>query len=83
MKAATHPEIFPCSKVFSWILPRIDVIKIIMEDVNGQGFVAYSTTYVAQACKLPVAQIYLTKKWLKELDLDIFYCIKKMMIHEK
>ena len=23
------------------------------------------------------------KKWLKELELDIFYCIKKMMIHGK
>ena len=52
-----------------------------MADVNGQGFAAYSFAYVAQACKLPIAQIYLTEEWLKELNLDIFYYIKKMMIH--
>ena len=83
MKASTCPELFPCSEVIGWILPRIDIVKMILADVNGQGFVAYSPTYVAQACKLPVAQMYLTEKWLKELELDFFDCIKKMMSHGK
>ena len=55
MKASTQPELFPCSKVLSWILPRIDVVKMILAYVNGQCFGAYSPAYVAQACKIPVA----------------------------
>ena len=35
MKASTRPEIFPCSKVIGWILPRVDVAKMILADVNG------------------------------------------------
>ena len=35
MKASTCPEIFPCSEVINWILPRIDVVKMILEDENG------------------------------------------------
>ena len=34
MKIATRPEIFPCSKVIGWILPRADVTTIIVENVN-------------------------------------------------
>ena len=83
MKASTHPELFPCSEVIGWILPKAYVFKMILADVKGQGFAAYSLAYLAQACNFPESQIYLTKKWLKELDLDIFDCIKKMMIHEK
>ena len=83
MKASTRPKFFPCSEVIGWILPRINVVKMILADVNGQGYAPYSLAYVGQACKLPIAEIYLTKKCLKELDLDIFDCIKKMMIHGK
>ena len=56
---------------------------MILANVNGKGFTAYSLTYVVQECKLLVAQMYLIEKWLQELDLDIFDCIKKMMIHGK
>ena len=55
MKASTCLEIFPCSEVIGWILPRRHVIKMILADVNGQGFAAYIPAYVAQACKLIVA----------------------------
>ena len=34
MKVATRPELFPCSKVIGWILPRADVTTMILEDVN-------------------------------------------------
>ena len=51
-----------------------------MLDTSGQGFASYGPTYVAQACKLPTPQIYMTKKWIKELDLHVFYCVRKMMV---
>ena len=65
MKESTHPELFPYSEFIGQILPRVDVAKMILEDVNGQGFVAYSPAYVAQARKLPVARMYLTEKWFQ------------------
>ena len=33
MKVATKPELFPCSKVISWILPRVDVTTMILENI--------------------------------------------------
>ena len=34
MKIATRPEIFPCSEVIGWILPRVDVTTMILENVD-------------------------------------------------
>ena len=31
MKVVTRLELFPCSKVISWILPRVDVTMMILE----------------------------------------------------
>ena len=42
MQIATRLELFPCSKVIGWILPRADVTTMILENVNKQGYVAYS-----------------------------------------
>ena len=32
MKVATRPELFPCSEVIGWILPREDVTTMILEN---------------------------------------------------
>ena len=32
MKVATRPELFPCSEVISWILSRVDVTTMILEN---------------------------------------------------
>ena len=32
MKVATRPELFPCSEVIGWILPRADVTTMIFEN---------------------------------------------------
>ena len=32
MKVATRPGLFPCSEVISWILPKADVITMILEN---------------------------------------------------
>ena len=37
MKIATRPELFPCSEVIGWILPRADVTTMILENVEKQA----------------------------------------------
>ena len=32
MRVATRPELFPCSKVIGWILPKADVTTMILEN---------------------------------------------------
>ena len=83
MKDSTHPEIFSCSEVINWILPKAVVTKMIFSNVDGQGFSTYILSYLSQACKIPTPHIYLIEKWLKELDLDIFDYVRRMMAHGK
>ena len=61
MRVATRPELFPCSEVIGWILPRVDVTTMIFANVDKQGYAAYSLGYVALSYHLPEAQEYLTK----------------------
>ena len=71
MKVSTRPELFPCAEVIGWILPKDDVTKMILSNIEGQCYASYSPAYVAQACKLPTPQTCLTEEWLKGLDLDV------------
>ena len=32
-KVSTRPKIFPCVEVIGWILPRVDAIRMIMNNV--------------------------------------------------
>ena len=34
MKISTRPELFPCSEVIGWILPRADVTTMILANVD-------------------------------------------------
>ena len=34
MNIATRPELFPCSEVIGWILPRADVTTMILQNVE-------------------------------------------------
>ena len=34
MKIATRPELFPCSEVIEWILPRADLTTMILANVD-------------------------------------------------
>ena len=52
MKVATCPEFFPCSEVIGWILSRAYVTKMILANIEGQGYAAYIPAYVAMAYKL-------------------------------
>ena len=34
MKVATRPELFPCSEVISWIMPKADVTTMILVNIS-------------------------------------------------
>ena len=53
MKVATRPDLFPCSEVIGWILPRAYVTRMILENTKKQGYVAYNPAYVSMAYNLP------------------------------
>ena len=80
MKVATRPELFPCSEVIGWILPRVDVTRIILANTEKQGYAAYNLAYVSMDYNLETPKTYLTESWLKELKLDMVEIVKRMMI---
>ena len=55
MKVATRLELFPCLEVTGWILPRVDVTTMILENTTKQGCTAYSPAYVLIAYHMPPA----------------------------
>ena len=74
---------FPCLEVIGWILPRVDVMRMILENTTKQGYAAYSLAYVFMEYHLPTPQAYLTESWLKEVGLDMVEMVKRMMIPGK
>ena len=80
MKIATRAELFPCSEVIGWILPRADVTTMILENANKQGYVAYSPGYVALAYHFLEAQIFLTEDWLRNIRMDLVETLKRMLM---
>ena len=63
MKVATRPELFPCSEVMKWILPHTNHDTMLMCNVEGQGYAAFSPGYVALAYHLPEPQVFLSNEW--------------------
>ena len=53
MRVATIPEIFPCSKVIGWVLPRADVTTMILANVDKHGYAAYNPGYISLDYHLP------------------------------
>ena len=66
-----------------WILPREDVTTMILENIDKQGYVAYSPGYVSLAYHLPEAQVYLTKDFLKAIKMDLVETLKRMLVPGK
>ena len=83
MRVATRPDLFPCSKVIGWILPRADVTTMILANVDKQGYVVYSPGYISLAYHLLEAQVYLTEDWRKTINLDLVETLKKMLVPSK
>ena len=80
MKVATRLELFPCSEVIEWILPRAYVTTMILENTAKQDYATYNPGYISLAYHLPLAQVYLTESSLKEINLDLVETVKRMMI---
>ena len=82
MKVATRPELFPCSDVMRWILPNTNN-TMLMGNVEGQGYAAFSPGYVALAYHLPKLQVFLTNEWLDNLRMDLIETMRKMLLPGK
>ena len=83
MNIATRPELFPCSEVIGWILPRADVTTMILENADKQGYAAYSPGYVSLAYHLPKAQVFLSDDWLNNIRMDLVETMKRMLLPGK
>ena len=83
MKVATRPELFPCSEVIGWILPRENTTKMIIGNVEVQGYAAFSPGYVALAYHLPEPQIFLSDALLDNIRMDLVETLKRMLLPGK
>ena len=79
-KATTRPELFSCSEVIKWILPKMNPFTMIISNENGLYFASLTPSYIALAYKFLPSQVMMIDEWLKKVDLDILECEKKMMI---
>ena len=83
MKVATRPELFPCSEIIGWILPHVNTSSMIIGNVEGQGFAAFSPGYVALAYHLPEPQVFLFDAWLDNIRMDLVETLKRMLLPGK
>ena len=56
---------------------------MILENVERQGYAAYSPGYVALAYHLPEAQVFLSDDWLNNIRIDLVETLKKMLLQGK
>ena len=53
MKVAMRLQLFPCSEVIGWILPKVYVTTMILENIAKKDYATYRTAYVSMAYHLP------------------------------
>ena len=53
---------------------------MILENVDKQGYAAYSPGYVALAYHLPEAQVFLSDDWLRNIRMDLVETLKRMLL---
>src|SRR5713101_5541899 len=56
---------------------------MIMGNVEGQGYAAFSLGYVALAYHLPEAQAFLSDDWLDSIRMDLVETLKRMLLQGK
>ena len=66
-----------------WILPRADTTMMILENIDRQGYAAFSPGYVALAYHLPEAQVFLSDDWLNSIRMDLVETLKRMLLQGK
>ena len=83
MKVATRPELFPCSDVMRLILPHTNSNTMLIGNVEGQGYAAFSPGYMALDYHLPEPQVFLSNDWLDNLRMDLVETLKRMLLPGK
>ena len=56
---------------------------MILQNVERQGYAAYSPGYAALAYHLPEAQVFLYDDWLNNIRMDLVETLKKMLLQGK
>ena len=56
---------------------------MILENVDRQGYAAFSPGYVALAYHLPEAQVFLSDDWLNSIRMDFIETLKRMLLQGK
>ena len=56
---------------------------MLIGNVEGQGYAAFSPGYVALAYHLPEPQIFLFDAWLDNIRMDLVETLKKMLLPGK
>ena len=59
-KVVTRPELFPCTEVNGWILPRVNPIGKIMNNVEDKGIASFTLVFIEKAYSLPTLEISIT-----------------------
>ena len=47
-KIATRPEVFPCAEVIGWLLPKVDVVGIIISDEEGKPIASFASAFISK-----------------------------------
>ena len=82
-KIANKPEIFPCAEVIGWILPKINMVGMIINDEEGKLVASFAPAFISKAYSLPEVEISVTIDWLKSIKFDYTTTVKGMMIEGK
>ena len=61
----------------------MDAATLVMTNTEKKGFSSFILAYIAKACKLPAPQDFMIDKWIKDLDMDVLDCVKKIMFSRK
>ena len=61
----------------------MDAATLVMNNTEKKVFSSFIPAYISKSCKLPIPQVFMKDKWIKDLNMDVFECAKMMMLVEK
>ena len=82
-KIATKPEVFPCTEVIGWLLLKIDMVGMIINDEEGNPVASFAPTFISKEYSLPGVEINVTTHWVKSIKFDYTTIVKGMMTEGK
>ena len=80
-KIATRLEMFPYAEVIGWMLPKIDIVGMIINDEEGNPIASFAPAFISVAYSLPKTEISVTTEWVKSVKFD-YTTTTKMMVAE-